>query len=272
MLKKRTKRDQQFIAAVKAHYKQAGRHHLPWRHTNDPYQVLISELMLQQTQVDRVVPKYESFIERWPSVAHLAGASLGDVLRAWQGLGYNRRAKFAHQAATYVTTELGGVFPDNEISLQKLPGVGPYTAAAVAAFAYNQRTVLIETNVRQAVIYHYFQGVEQVSDAEMYSIVERTLPIRNYREWYAAIMDYGSYLKRVHGNLARRSSQYTKQTPFEGSDRQIRGAIMKRLSSGGATKPQLLRLGSDRQRICTQLTALMEEGMVEKSGRLYRLP
>ena len=150
------KKEREFVARVWEYYKAHGRHDLPWRKTTDPYKILVSELMLQQTQVDRVLLKYKAFLKLFPTARRLAAAPLGDVLRAWQGLGYNRRAKFLHQAAQYVTNELKGRWPKDEAGLLALPGVGPYTARAVLAFAYNEPVVLIETNVRQVFLHHLF--------------------------------------------------------------------------------------------------------------------
>ena len=269
----RAKSVAEFQKIVWQFYRDHGRHALPWRHTTDPYRILVSELMLQQTQVDRVVPKYDAFIEKWPTTKSLADASLGEVLKAWQGLGYNRRAKFLHQAAVYVETELSGVFPKTETDLRCLPGVGPYTAAAVAAFAYDARVTLIETNVRQVIIFHFLQDREDITDKEILELVQKTLPRADFRSWYAALMDYGAYLKKEHGNLTRRSSSYTKQSPFKGSDREIRGAILRVLSGNPLTKNKLYKeLQFDSDRIEAQLTSLEKEGLVIRNKTKFLLP
>jgi A/G-specific adenine glycosylase len=254
-------------------YYEHGRHNLPWRQTTDPYYILVSELMLQQTQVDRVIPKYNAFIERWPTSELLAQASLGDVLKAWQGLGYNRRAKYLLATVTHVEEKYDGVFPRSEIELQLLPGIGPYTASAVAAFSYDQPVVLIETNVRQVVIFHFFADKEVVSDSEIYELVAATLPDADFRNWYAALMDYGSHLKRMHGNLARKSKSYTKQSTFKGSDREVRGAILRLLSIQTATEKKMLEvLDMNPEKIKIQLTKLLAEGLVVKNRSTYALP
>ena len=150
--------DIHFRKIVLCHYKKHGRHHLPWRKTKNPYRILVSEIMLQQTPVDRVLPKYQEFLKQFPSIKKLAAASLGDVLRAWQGLGYNRRAKYLHQCAAVIIYDNGGIWPRTVNELQALPGIGPYTAGAVMAFAYNQPIPIIETNIRTVYLHHFFSG------------------------------------------------------------------------------------------------------------------
>lgn len=263
----------QFVQTVWEHYRTHGRHDLPWRHTTDPYLIVVSEVMLQQTQVDRVVPKYQAFVGRWGSAQALARAPLRDVLQAWQGLGYNRRARYLHECAKAVT-EKGGVFPDTHDALIKLPGIGSYTAGAVLAFAFNKPVPLIETNVRTVYIHHFFADQTDVTDTEILQLVTQTLDTHQAREWYWALMDYGSYLKKTHGNLNTKSSSYTKQSKFAGSNRQIRGAIIRTLAAGSLTRTELqkrLRLYTPK-RIDEQLLKLQQEKLVTKTGRRYELP
>lgn len=270
-----TKKEQQFVETVWKFYAQHKRDHLPWRQTHDPYHILVSELMLQQTQVDRVIPKYEAFVKRWSTAAALAKAPLSEVLTMWQGLGYNRRAKYLHECAQAVVIQYDGVFPAQESSLKELPGIGPYTASAICAFAYNQPVSLIETNVRQVFIYHFFKNREQVTDAEIMAKVEKTLPHDRARDWYAALMDYGTHLKKLHGNLARKSKHYVKQSTFKGSDRQVRGAILRALGDRSLTNkqlslhPELIEL--DGTKIAPQLEKLLRDGLISEEGQLYRL-
>ena len=148
-----------FKDTVWKYYREHGRSDLPWRKTTDPYRILVSEVMLQQTQVERVIPYYTRFLKKFPTVRALAKAPLSQVLIAWQGLGYNRRAKMLHEAAKEVVRGHGGLFPRTALELEKLPGVGPYTAHAVAAFAYNEDGICIETNIRTAVTHHFFPKV-----------------------------------------------------------------------------------------------------------------
>ena len=262
-----TKKEAQFVAAVWAHYEKNGRHDLPWRKAIAPYKILVSELMLQQTQVDRVLPKFKLFIKTWPTVAKLAVAPQAEVLRAWQGLGYNRRAKFLHLAAKAVM-EQGGAFPKDELSLRRLPGVGPYTASAIMAFAYDIPTTMIETNIRQAYLHHFYKDSVGVSDAELLFLIEQTCPTERVREWYWALMDYGSHLKRLHGNINTKSKHYTKQSTFRGSDREIRGVILRKLAEVSRVsrlpKQQLMRQLSelDKTKIVRQLKKLAAEDLI----------
>lgn len=263
-----------FKTAVRRYYRRHGRHNLPWRQTTDPYRIFVSEVMLQQTQVPRVIPKYEEFLNSWPSVQALAAASLGNVLRQWQGLGYNRRAKLLHQAARYIQETHGGRFPRRRAELLAIPGVGPYTAGAILAFAFNQPAVMIETNIRTVFLHHFFEDADGVPDALIYPLIERTVDAKDPRHWYAALMDYGSHLKATIGNQNRRSRHYAKQTPFAGSDRQLRGAIMRELGQRDADQAALHRRlpGFGADRVVAQLAALVREGLVKRSGRRYRLP
>jgi len=260
------------------YYREHGRHTLPWRKTHDPYKVLVSEVMLQQTQVDRVVPYFKAWMKEYPTVSALAAAPLARVLASWQGLGYNRRAKMLHEAAKAVMREHGGKMPKSVEGLESLPGVGPYTARAVAAFAYNQDVIFVETNIRTVIIHHAFGDRSGISDAEITAVLEKLLPQAkkegSVREWYAALMDYGAHLKRSGVKLNARSKGYTKQPKFEGSSRQVRGAILKELVNGPATQAKLEKLfdGERKKDIQVQLKRLLSEGLVEKGGRSYRLP
>jgi A/G-specific adenine glycosylase len=263
-----------FVKTVQTFYTKEGRHNLPWRQTHDAYPILVSEVMLQQTQVDRVIPKYEAFLKRFPDIVTLAESPLKDVLEHWQGLGYNRRAKMLHECAKAVTSRFNGVLPATEADLRALPGIGPYTARAVLAFAYGIALPLIETNVRTVYIHHFFPDDIDVTDAEILSYMIKTLDEKNPRDWYYALMDYGSYLKRTVGNNISKSKHYTKQSTFKGSDRQIRGAIIRLLTTEKKiTHTKLLAaLNFDVLRIDAQLERLMEEGLVVKGRQLYSLP
>lgn len=270
-----TLKERRFVETVWAYYAGHGRHHLPWRRTNNPYRILVSEVMLQQTQVERVIPKYKAFLKRFPTVVELATASLSEVLLLWQGLGYNRRAKLLHETAKAVVFEYRSQFPKTTEALRALPGIGLYTASAICAFAYNSPAVLIETNVRTVFLHHFFADRTGVTDAEILLLVEKTIPKDAAREWYAALMDYGSYLKRVHGNVSRRSATYTRQSTFKGSNREVRGAIIKLLA-----QPTPLTLRALIQTLTTfepslvkaQLLKLVGEGMVTRREGRYCLP
>lgn len=221
----------EFRRLVYAHYGQKGRHTLPWRKTHDPYRILVSEMMLQQTQVERVIPKYRSFLKAFPTLRALASAPLSAVLKEWSGLGYNRRAKFLHDAARRAQSEYGGI-PREYGALRSLPGIGDYTAQAIRAFAWNEPGVLIETNVRTAIIHHFspkYKGRSsiKVKDADVMRIAANAAEGQDARTWHWALMDYGAHLKRSGVRNNERSAHYAKQTPFKGSLREVRGAILK---------------------------------------------
>ncbi len=269
-----TKKEEQFKQTVFAYYERHGRRNLPWRKIYKPYNILVSEMMLQQTQVERVVPKYAAFIKKFPTVQQLSKASLGDVLTLWQGLGYNRRAKMLHTCAQIIVNNLKGKFPQSEVELQKLPGIGVYTSAAIVAFAFNQPTTLIETNVRSVYLHHFFPDAETVSDTDILKIIERTRDEKKSREWYYALMDYGSYLKKTHGNPNKKSAHYTKQTAFSGSDRQIRGGIIRALTEKPHTRAVLHSVLSSFEdlRVDAQIERLKEEGMIVYKSKKYHVP
>lgn len=257
-----------FRDLVFTHYERYGRHDLPWRKTTDAYRILVSEVMLQQTQVERVIPFYKNFLKEFQTVRVLASAPLSSVLRAWQGLGYNRRAKMLHEAAKAVVREHNGTMPATAEELVLLPGVGPYTARAVAAFAHNADSIFIETNIRTAVTHHFFADRESVADSEVLTILEKAYPEGRAREWYAALMDYGSHLKRSGVHINAKAKGYTKQSKFEGSGRQARGAILRTLVQKPRTKRSLtLLLGPERKKqVESALQALIDEGVVIARG------
>lgn len=200
---------------------------LPWRKTTNPYCILVSEIMLQQTQALRVIPKYKAFLQRFPTVNHLACASTHEVLQMWQGLGYNHRALRLQQAAQKVVTDYKGKFPKTYESLLALPGVGPYTASAVCTFAYDMPIVMIETNIRAVFIHFFFSEAKEVPDSMLLPFIEKYCDTKNPRRWYNALMDYGAMLKATVPNPSRKSKHHVQQSKFQGSIRQVRGAIIK---------------------------------------------
>jgi len=268
------KKETAFILIVKEYYRRHRRRALPWRKTKNPYHILVSELMLQQTQVDRVVPKYELFLRTFPTVEVLAKSPLSAVLRVWQGLGYNRRAKMLHECAKIVCEKHKGVFPRDHALLMALPGIGHYTAGAVMAFSWNIGVPIIETNIRSVYLHHFFGGLYEVADDEIMKLIVKTLDVQNPRAWYYALMDYGAFIKKMYGNPNTRSRHHAKQSAFKGSDREIRGAIIRILSERTATRTALLvalRRFEDI-RVDAQLHALVREGLIVKQGRIYQLP
>ncbi len=208
---------------------------LPWRRTRDPYAVLVSEIMLQQTQVSRVEKYWARFMAAFPTVDALAAASVADVLEMWQGLGYNRRALALKRAADTCAAEHAGQLPSTYEGLLALPGVGPATAAGVMAFSHGLPSVYIETNVRAVFLQHLFPDVEKVSDKELWPLVEACCPPagapagRDVRAWYYALLDWGSQLKAHGANPSRKSAHYARQSAFEGSRRQKRAWILRRV-------------------------------------------
>jgi A/G-specific adenine glycosylase len=234
--------------------------------------------MLQQTQVERVIPFYKAFLAKFPTAKSLAAAPLPAVLASWQGLGYNRRAKMLRATAAKMKKNM------TVEELEALPGVGPYTARAVAAFAYNEDVIFIETNIRTAIIHHFFTKAADrksrndtiydiVSDSQIKEILVRALPKGKSREWYSALMDYGAFLKRSGISYNARSASYAKQSKFAGSLREARGAVLRELVKGRASSSRLaLLLGAVRkEQMKSALTALAEEGLIVRKKGFFSL-
>lgn len=255
-----------FKALVWDFYQQYGRH-FPWRNIDNPYHIVISEVMLQQTQTFRVEPKYEEFIHAFNNFESLATASLHDVLSVWQGLGYNRRAKMLHLLAQKIVAEHNGILPAKPEILETLPGIGKATASSICAFAFNLPTVFIETNIRTVFIAHFFKNKQEVHDREIIPLVRQTVDQTNPREWYYALMDYGVFLKKQTKNkMAKQSSHYTRQSRFEGSDRQIRGAILKALIKAKTMHSQDLInvINKDPERTKCIIEQLIKEELIQQ--------
>lgn len=244
---------------------------MPWRETSDPYRILLSEIMLQQTQVERVKTKYAQFLDVFPHLADLARAPLAELLPVWQGLGYNRRAIALKRCAEEIVTRFGGQVPATIAELESLPGIGPYTARAVGAFAFSIPEPFIETNIRTVFIHFFFHGREQVTDRQIMPLVAATLVRDNPRDWYYALMDYGVLLKQLHPNPGRRSSHHVRQSPFKGSNRELRSRMLRAiLEQPGITVGQLARLlECEREALEKNLPALEREGFVVQRGRGY---
>ncbi len=246
---------------------------MPWRTTTDPYHILVSEIMLQQTQVERVALKYEAFIAAFPDVRSLARAPLRDVMARWQGLGYNRRALALQRIAQMVVTEFDGRLPASVETLRTFPGIGAATAGALAAFAFNQPVVFIETNIRRVFLHCFFPGQNRVRDREILPLVDQTLDRKQPRPWYYALMDYGAMLKRTTPNPNRRSAHHQRQAPFADSDRQIRGLILKALlSSPALSVAELVKaVGKSPARTTGIIPRLIKEGLLEQEGGRLRI-
>lgn len=245
---------------------------MPWRSSTDPYYILVSELMLQQTQVDRVIPKFEAFIAAFPTVRVLAGAPLSEVLTLWSGLGYNRRAKYLHLAAQQVVSDFNGIIPNTHEELITLPGVGPNTAGAIMAYSFNIPVNFIETNVRTVYFYHFFPDVVTVTDSELRQKVQQTTDTEHPREWYWALMDYGSWLKKQGYGANNKSAHYKKQAPLKGSLREMRGQLLKVLAVTEQDLAQLEMRYAEDPRFQLAIQALLSEGLIEQSGDRIHLP
>lgn len=245
----------------------------PWRETHDPYEILVSEIMLQQTQTERVAQKYQHFLQRFASCEELAKASVGEVIAVWQGLGYYRRALNLHRAAQMIVREYGARFPEDVETLRSLPGLGPYTAAAVATFAFGKAVPMIETNIRALYLYSFFPERSSVSDKEVLELVEATLDKRNPRRWFYALMDLGVELKRRRKKINQRSKHYTRQSKFEGSHRQVRAALLRVLTENKRAKREAIEKLTkyDPERIEKALGELEREGFVTCNKGSYAL-
>jgi A/G-specific adenine glycosylase len=262
-----------FREVVLGYYREHGRD-LPWRRTTDPYAVLVSEVMLQQTQVPRVLPTYAAFLARFPDVGALAAAPLAEVLAVWSGLGYNRRAKSLKAAAEMIVEKHGGRVPDTVEGLTSLPGIGYATAAQVLAFAFGVGVPFLETNVRSVILHHFFEDAEQVPDAALLPLVEATLDHGDPRTWYWALMDYGTYLKRALPNPSRRSAHHTRQGRFEGSNRQLRGWLLRELTARPGQSADALATAAPlfpHDQVAAALATLTAEGFLVQTGRRFRI-
>lgn len=259
---------------------------LPWRETDDPYEILVAEVMLQQTQVSRVVPKWEAFLEAFPTVEDLAAASLKDVLQRWDGLGYNNRAKWLKQSAEQIMDEYGGSFPQDPEELQELQGVGEYTANAVASFGFNNGGPVFDTNVRR--VLYRFHG--EAADQELKAFHRSIFPEERSRIWNNAIMELGAEVC-VEGTPRCRecplredctawqrkdfaTPDIQSQSKFEGSWRSYRAKLLKLLMNGALTRDELaeqLEL-PDKYDLDALIAELDGEGMIEEEGETIRLP
>jgi A/G-specific adenine glycosylase len=261
-----------FRRIIRQYYKHSGRD-LPWRNTQNPYHILISEVMLQQTPVERVLEKYAMFLSVFPDFLSLANAPLKKLLSVWQGLGYNRRALALQRIAQEVITKHKGRLPESEEILVTMPGIGKATASALTAFALNAPSVFIETNIRRVFIHCFFRDREGITDAEILPLIEMSLDTSNPRHWYYALMDYGAMLKKQVKNPNRKSAHYQKQPSFHGSFRQIRGMILKEILSKTSVSETVLakKLTVSPDKIRQALSQLQKEGFIRKQGRRFAI-
>ncbi|MBN2620259.1 A/G-specific adenine glycosylase [candidate division WOR-3 bacterium] len=250
------------------YYTQHGRHDLPWRLTSNPYCIIVSEIMLQQTQVERVIPKYRAFIKTFPDFESLARARPRRILGVWQGLGYNRRALVLKRLAQRILERYNGIVPDGLEELQTLPGIGKATAGAICAFVFNLPVVFIETNIRTVYLHIFFPEAVAVSDQDIFPLIKRSLYRGRGREWYQALMDFGVFLKKYVTNPNRRSSLFKRPSTFQGSDRQIRGAIIRFLTRNDGISIEKLKfeIKCTKKRLYRIIDGLQMDGLIEKQG------
>lgn len=257
-------------------YYKASRRSFKWREQISPYRVVVSEIMLQQTQIDRVAKKFDDFVEKFSDFESLAQAPFEEVLRMWKGLGYNRRALALQKIAQLIVNEHAGKLPDSIDVLSTFPGIGKATASSITAFAYNKPTVFIETNIRTVFIYFFFKHSREIHDKQIMPLIEATVDTEKPRDWYYALMDYGVMLKKTVGNLCQFSKHHAKQSKFEGSDRQIRGMILQLLLDQPnitvqAALDYFSSLGKDEARVTRLLQDLSQENFVEVCDNYLRL-
>ena len=269
---------------------------MPWREDTRPYYVLVSELMLQQTQVERVIPKFQAFIEKFPDEKLLANASLAEVLKLWQGLGYNRRAKYLHEAARMITKNFEGKFPETDADLRKLPGVGKNTAGAIRAYAFNRPSIFVETNIRTVYIHHFFNDQFDVDDKQITEKMKETVPWAKGKEqpdkfshkfdgamgktvslsyepraFYWALMDYGSWLKANGVRNTSNSKHYKRQAPLKGSVRETRGVILRTLTVQDMKIVELQKVVNMNDRFMTAVDGLIRDGLIVRIGDYLHL-
>lgn len=244
------------------------RRNLPWRYTHDPYHILVSEVMLQQTQVSRVLPKYDEFLYLFPDVYALAHASTTKVLKVWKGLGYNRRALYLKKTAEAIVADHYGEFSKSELELIKLPGVGTYTARAILVFAYKSDVAMVDTNIRQIIVHYFFEGVPQ-KEKDVQNVADAIMPKGKSWEWHQALMDYGAAHTFEH--------QKKMTTPFKSSNRYIRGKIIDLLRENEWNEKQLVLhvcdiYGRHEDVVCACITGLLRDGLAQKTNTSIHLP
>lgn len=251
------------------HFYLKNKRDLPWRKTKDPYKILVSEFMLQQTQVSRVIDYYTKWMEKWPSVESLAKESYKNVLTAWIGLGYNRRAMYLHNTSKIIFEEFDGDVLVAMNHYDILPGIGLYTSKAVQIFAANEDIATVDTNIRRIFIKE-FQLNETISDKDLFKIAKRCLPKGKSRDWHNALMDYGAmYLTSRKTGIKPK----TQQSKFKGSDRQIRGKILRLLLSEEQSSYQLEeKLDLNTKRLINILNKMMKEKTISKTNNHYHIP
>jgi A/G-specific adenine glycosylase len=271
---------------------QKNRRDLPWRKTHDPYHIHVSEVMLQQTQVSRALPKFHEFLKTFPTVKDLAKSKTGDVIIAWKGMGYNRRALYLKKTAEVITSEYDGIYPPEEQKLLKLPGLGLYTTRAILVFAYNQQMAFVDTNIKQIIEHYFFEGQKQTLK-DIQSVADQLVPKQKAWDWHQALMDYGSLeLKKVNkssnnvilnsiqdfNRITKAEHKTTNQKiPFQDTNRFIRGKIMDMVREQEWNQTDLIKqmehtYAKPQEKILYNLNKLILEGLLEKDQTTIKLP
>jgi A/G-specific adenine glycosylase len=263
-----TKDKEKFQKKILQFY-QDHKRNLPWRKTTDPYNILLSEFMLQQTQVSRVIDYYIHWVDNWPTIERLAKEEYKNVLHAWMGLGYNRRAMYIHNTAKVIVDEFNGDVLTAVKHYEKLPGIGLYTSKAIQIFADNADIATVDTNIRRIFISEF--GLDEaISDKDLFTLAKQCIPQGKSRDWHNALMDYGAlYLTSRKTGIKPK----TQQSSFQGSDRQIRGKILRLLLKEDHSKYQLQKeLTIESKRLSKILTKMLNEKTVSKTNKIYHVP
>jgi len=229
--------------------------------------------MLQQTQVSRVEKKYDQFIKLFPDIDTLASSPLAEILKAWNGLGYSRRAVALKRIADRIVREYEGKIPDSRDILLTFPSIGKATSCSILAFAFDKPTIFIETNIRAVFISFFFPGTSKVDDSRIIPLIEATIDGKHPRKWYYALMDYGADLKKKYPLLLRRSSLYKKQSPFHGSDREIRSKVLRlAVVKKRISHTRLLQsIECDHARLQKILIGLEKDGLIESKNGFFKI-
>jgi A/G-specific adenine glycosylase len=242
---------------------------LPWRHTHDPYKILVSEIMLQQTQVSRVLPKYEEFLYFFPDVYTLAKASTAKILKVWKGMGYNRRALYLKKTAETIVARYGGEFPDDEERLTKLSGLGTYTARAILVFAFRQDIAAVDTNIRQIITHFFFRDIAQ-KPSVIQDVADKLVPPGESWEWHQALMDFGAL---EMPKLKIKKIKKSGSIPFKETNRFYRGKIMDLLREGNVHELDLQKkFNKSAELLLSIVDGLVKDGLVERKKKMLRLP
>jgi len=250
------------------------RRDLPWRHTRDPYKIAVSEIMLQQTQVPRVIPKYLEFIGEYPTVFDLAKASSASVLRIWKGMGYNRRALYLRDIAKIVVKNYQGKMPKDEKLLAKLPGMGTYTARAILVFAYGQEVCCVDTNIRKIITHFFFDDLPQKPET-IQSVADELIPKGKSWDWHQALMDYGTLeMPNVKYQMVNNRK---KSVPFRQTNRFYRGRIIDMLRERKYPEMKLInrihdQYGKQEYEIQSIINSLVKDGLVKRRKDTIQLP